>query len=125
MSIRRLALLTILVLLGIRYVTAQPSLQGEWGCSGTATRGDYDSPLTIVQNGAAYELTWGPTMRGVGILEDNRLAVGMVLLTPDLRSIVGVGVASYRVTANQLDGRWVDRDGVKYTEVCTRGSKPA
>lgn len=117
---------TILLAVALLFVVLQPvqtarPIVGAYACHGTQNGQRYEMPLAIAEFGHAYQLTWGDpaTVMGLGLLQEGRLAVALVVPRTG-----AVGVASYVVTPGRLEGIWSRGDGSIDVETCQQG-RPA
>src|SRR5574341_1712321 len=74
-----LILTAALLFLWFQPVQAAGPTLGAYVCHGTQNGTAYEMPLTIAEFGHAYQLLWGdpPTVAGLGILHEGRLAVAL------------------------------------------------
>jgi hypothetical protein len=112
-----LALIVALLLLP---ALAAAGIEGVYDCSGAGPDGgQYKGTVSIVKNGAAYNVTWNlgaEVYIGVGLLEGDHLAVGY---SEARRGSSGVVV--YKVKGETLDGLWAMQGAEKTgTETLTR-----
>ena len=96
-------------------LSAPPVLQ-VYVCKGNTPQGEYVHLLKIEKKDDNYFLEWSnddkTASKGLGMRTDNTLSV--VFMTAQ----GNVGVASYRITKDGLEGGWAGGDGKVYVEKC-------